>query len=290
MVRSKTKPKRLPRKNEMAAICGDLAESSCFFRFSWETAEICPHSIGHVRKTSGSTPGFLDNRGVRGKFSFGLGCLSSLSVGLGFLVLVGCAGVSSSSPQAIGSGAAQLAVSPATMNFGNVTVGKNKALGGNLTAGSSDITVSSAAWTGSGYSVSGITFPTTVSAGKSVPFTVTFIPQAAGTASGNVTFYSDAENSPGVEALSGVGTQASQHSVALSWDASTSQVAGYNLYRGTVSGGPYTKINSGLDASTNYSDASVQSGQTYYYVTTAVDSQGTESGYSNQAQAVIPSN
>jgi len=266
-----------------------LPKCSCFFRFSWESAEVCPDSIGHVRKISGSIPGFLDNRSVRGKFSLGLRCLSSLFVGLGLLVLVGCVGASSSSPQAAGSGAGQLAVSPATMNFRNVAVGKNKALGGNLTAGSSDITVSSAAWTGSGYSVSGITFPTTVPAGKSVPFTVTFTPQAAGTASGNVTFYSDAENSPGVEALSGVGTQASQQSVALSWDASTSQVAGYNVYRGTVSGGPYTKINSGLDASTNYADASVQPGQTYYYVTTAVDSQGTESSYSNQAQAVIPS-
>jgi hypothetical protein len=175
------------------------------------------------------------------------------------------------------------------MNFGNVAVGNNKALGGTLTAGSSDITVSSAAWTGQGYSVSGITFPATVPAGKSVPFTVTFTPQATGNASGSVTFYSDATNSPDVEALSGVGTQAGQHSVALSWNASTSQVAGYNVYRGSTSGGPYTKINSGLDASTNYTDSSVQSGQTYYYVTTAVDSQGTESVYSNQAQAVIPS-
>jgi len=227
---------------------------------------------------------------VQGKFSFGLRCLCSLFVGLGLLVFVGCAGVSSGSQQGTGSGVGQLVVSPATMNFGNVAVGGNKVLGGNLTAGSSDITVSSAAWTGQGYVVSGITFPATVPAGKSVPFTVTFTPQAAGNATGNVTFYSDATNSPGVEALSGAGTQTSQHSVALSWDASTSQVAGYNVYRGTTNGGPYTKINSGLDASTNYTDQSVQSGLSYYYVTTAVDSQGAESSYSNQAQAVIPAN
>lgn len=231
----------------------------------------------------------LDNGRVRGKFPFSPVYLGSLLVGLGLLGLVGCVGVSSSSQQTTGSGTGQLAVAPATMNFGDVAVGNNKALGGTLTAGSTDITVSSAAWTGAGYSVSGITFPVTVAAGKSVPFTVTFTPQAAGNASGSVTFYSDATNSPGAEALSGVGTQASQHSVALSWDASSSQVAGYNVYRGSTSGGPYTKINSGLETATNYTDSAVQSGQTYYYVTTAVSSQGIESSYSNQAQAVIPS-
>ena len=38
----------------------------------------------------------------------------------------------------------------------------------------------------------------------------------------------------------------------------------------------------------NYTDASVQNGSTYYYVTTAVDSSGTESSYSNEAQAIVP--
>jgi fibronectin type 3 domain-containing protein len=43
------------------------------------------------------------------------------------------------------------------------------------------------------------------------------------------------------------------------------------------------------NAATSFVDGSVQSGQTYYYVVTAVDTSGTESGYSNQVQAVIPS-
>jgi fibronectin type 3 domain-containing protein len=75
----------------------------------------------------------------------------------------------------------------------------------------------------------------------------------------------------------------------LSWNASTStSITGYNVYRGTVSGGPYSKINSALDTSMSYSDSTVQSGQTYYYVTTAVDSAGVESSYSSGVQAVIP--
>jgi len=173
------------------------------------------------------------------------------------------------------------------MSFGNVAVGKNSVHTGTLTAGSSDITVSSAAWNGDGYSVSGITFPATVPAGQSVQFSVTFAPQTAGNSSGSITFDSDATNSPSTETLSGAGTQVSQHSVALTWDASA-QATGYNVYRGSVSGGPYSKINSTLNPSTNYTDSSVQSGQTYYYVTTAVDSQGAESSYSNQAQAAVP--
>jgi hypothetical protein len=43
-----------------------------------------------------------------------------------------------------------------------------------------------------------------------------------------------------------------------------------------------------LDSTTGYTDASVQSGQTYYYVTTAVDSSSVESGYSNEVTGVVP--
>jgi fibronectin type 3 domain-containing protein len=65
-------------------------------------------------------------------------------------------------------------------------------------------------------------------------------------------------------------------------------VAGYNVYRGTVSGGPYSQINSSLQSGTSYTDDTVAAGETFYYVTTAVDSSGLESDYSNQAEAVIP--
>jgi fibronectin type 3 domain-containing protein len=65
-------------------------------------------------------------------------------------------------------------------------------------------------------------------------------------------------------------------------------VIGYNVYRGTTSGGPYTKIVSAPQAGTTYTDSAVQSGWTYFYVVTAVDSNGNESSYSNEATAVIP--
>jgi len=216
-----------------------------------------------------------------------IGCLLAVPV---ILALAGCQGVSSASKQATNPNppAGQLAVTPATMSFGNVAVGSNSVQQGKLTAGTSDVTVSSAAWNGQGYSLSGITFPATVPAGQSVGFSVTFAPQASGSTPGSVTFDSDATNSPTTETLTGSGTQASQHSVALSWDASTSQVIGYNVYRRVGSSGSYTKLNSSVNATTSYTDTSVQSGQTYDYVTTAVDSSNVESAYSNQATAAIP--
>jgi Abnormal spindle-like microcephaly-assoc'd, ASPM-SPD-2-Hydin len=184
----------------------------------------------------------------------------------------------------------QLAVSPTALSFGNVTVGNEAQLGGTLTAGSTDITVTSADWSGTGYTLSDITFPVTIPAGTNVPFTVTFTPQAKGVAAGSVSFFSNATNSPTVQTWTGTGTQTSPHSVALSWNAIHSQVSGYNVYRGAVSGGPYSKLTSTLDPNTSYTDNGVQDGQTYYYVTTAVDSGGQESSYSNQAQAIIPQN
>jgi fibronectin type 3 domain-containing protein len=81
------------------------------------------------------------------------------------------------------------------------------------------------------------------------------------------------------------------HSVTLSWTASTSTgVTGYYVYRGTTSG-QYTKLNPTAPVSgtqLTFTDTSVQSGTTYYYAVTAVDSSNVESSYSNQATASIP--
>jgi len=182
-----------------------------------------------------------------------------------------------------------LAVAPTSMAFGNVIVGTNAQLTGTLTASGESVTVSSDILNGPAFAVSGISFPVTIPAGQQAQFTVTFTPSATGAASGSVSFTSNAANSPTIETFTGTGTPAPQHSVNLSWTASNSQnISGYNVYRGVKSGGPYSKINPVLDASTLYTDTTVADGQTYYYVTTAVNSSNEESSYSNQATAVIP--
>jgi hypothetical protein len=79
------------------------------------------------------------------------------------------------------------------------------------------------------------------------------------------------------------------HSVTLNWVASASpNIAGYNVYRGTSSGGPYTLLNASPVGATTYLDTTVQAGVTYYYVATAVDTSNNESIQSNEAQAAVP--
>ena len=182
-----------------------------------------------------------------------------------------------------------LNVSPTSLSFGNVVVGSSSSKTVTLSnSGNSSVTVSSGSTSGPGFSITGLTFPFTVAAGRSATATIQFAPQASGSVSGSASFASNATDSPTVISLSGSGVTATQHSVNLTWTASTSTISGYNIYRGTQSGGPYVKINSTLESSTAYTDSTVQSGTTYYYVVTAVDSSGSESNYSNQATAVIP--
>jgi hypothetical protein len=147
--------------------------------------------------------------------------------------------------------------------------------------------VSSASWNGTGFSLGGISFPVTIPAGQSVPFTVTFAPQTTGPVNGTVSFLSNASNSPTNETLGGSGVQATPHSVGLSWNPDASTVQGYYVYRGAQTGGPYAKIST-LQPGTSYVDAGVLSGQTYHYVVTALGTNSQESAYSNEAVAVIP--
>ena len=118
---------------------------------------------------------------------------------------------------------------------------------------------------------------------------VTFAPAAAGSATGSVTITSNATNSPAKVTLTGTGV-AQTHAVNLNWSSSTSSVAGYNVYSSRVSGGPYLKLNSTPMATTSYTDATVQPGLTYFYVTTAVGSGSgsPESGFSAEVSAVVP--
>jgi hypothetical protein len=181
-----------------------------------------------------------------------------------------------------------LSVNPGSIDFGSVIVGQSATKSGTLTASGSSVTVSSANSTTSEFSLSGLTLPVTLSPGQSVSYNVTFKPQASGSTAANLNFVSNASTSTVAESLTGSGTAAPSHSVDLSWSASASTVAGYNLYRGTTAAGPFTKLNSVLDAGTTFTDNNVVAGSTYYYVATSVDTSGTESGYSNAVSAVVP--
>jgi hypothetical protein len=189
---------------------------------------------------------------------------------------------------ATGTTPGQLAVNPAIANFGSVTVGSTQNQTGSITASGASVTISSVSSSNPEFTLTGLSLPVTLSASQSASFTLRFAPQASGAASATITFTSNATNPPVAASLTGTGIAAPQHNVSLSWTPSTSTVTGYNVYRGTQSGGPYVALNSTAEAGTRYTDNSVQAGQNYYYVVTAVDGSGNESVYSNQAQAVVP--
>jgi Abnormal spindle-like microcephaly-assoc'd, ASPM-SPD-2-Hydin len=208
-------------------------------------------------------------------------CRLSIALAVGLLGAsssVGCAGVVSE------GGRGQLAPSLSSISFGNVVVGNTSSQPitvtntGNASASISQINVS-----GTGFSTSGPRPPLTLTPGQSTSVIVVFAPAGYGSFTGSVSMVSSATNSPAVISLSG-----SSYANVLNWVASKSTVVGYNVYRGTQSGGPYTKLNSSLIMSTTFTDTSVEAGQTYFYVVRAVDSSNVESIYSNQASATVP--
>jgi hypothetical protein len=85
------------------------------------------------------------------------------------------------------------------------------------------------------------------------------------------------------------GAGQNKHAVTLTWNASSSPVVGYNVYRSTVKGRDYAKINAALvTEGLSYKDETVESGKTYYYVTRAVDAKGNESKNSTEVVAKVP--
>ncbi len=197
---------------------------------------------------------------------------------------------SSSGTLTVSTGTFLLAASPTQLNFGSVNVSSNGIQNVTFTnSGSSNVTISNIAVSGAGFNAGGGAAGLILSPGQTTPVSVTFAPAAVGSASGKVTMTSNATNSPTTIALIGTGV-AQGHSVDLIWTASTSSVSGYNVYSSRVSGGPYVKLNPTAMAATSYTDTTVQPGQTYYYVTTAVASGAgnSESRFSGEVSAVIP--
>jgi hypothetical protein len=189
------------------------------------------------------------------------------------------------------SSAAQLVASSTSLSFGNVIIGDTPSQQVTLkNAGNASAEISNVSLSGSGYTLGGLTSKVVLAPDQSATLTVEFDPKAAGNLPGKVTISSNAANSLLVIQLSGAGAQeGQQHSVALNWDESTSQVMGYFVYRSSKLSGPYAKLNPEASPETSYTDSSVLSGQTYFYVVTSVNSENIESAYSKQVSVTVPS-
>lgn len=171
---------------------------------------------------------------ARGKFL--LNYLAAVSGALflsgALLLLNGCQGVSANNSQ---PAPGVLQSNPTSLSFGDVTVGHNQPLAVTVTnTGASSVTISQVQTSSSAFTESGITAPLTLGPGTNATLRVTFTPTAAGSATGTLTFTSNASNPTLTVALSGTGTTTSgQLGVSASTIAVGDVVVGTS---GTASG------------------------------------------------------
>ena len=129
----------------------------------------------------------------------------------------------------------------------------------------------------------------TLAANATCTVVVVFTPTATGTRTGSLVVTdntNDVAGSTQIVTLTGTCI----HDVVLSWtDSPSGGIAGYDIFRGTTSGGENTTpLNSTPVSSATYVDTNVTPGSTYYYVVTAVASNGTQSPASNEASGAVP--
>jgi hypothetical protein len=154
------------------------------------------------------------------------------------------------------------------------------------------VTVSSAIVLGTGFTVSGASFPLTLNPNQTATLSVQFDPTTTGAATGTLTIVSTSLTSPtAVVSLSGTGESATSYEVNLTWSAPSSSsvpITGYNVYRAISGSTSYQQINTSLVTVTSYSDTTVQAGETYDYMVESVDASDVTSTPSNMASVTTP--
>jgi trimeric autotransporter adhesin len=115
---------------------------------------------------------------------------------------------------------------------------------------------------------------------------IAFTPSTPGQRTATLSVTDTASGGPQTASLTGTGIS----DVILSWSASTSSgIVGYNVYRGTTSGGEgSTPLNSTPITGTTYVDANVTPGRTYYHFLKSVASDGELSAPSSETEATVP--
>jgi hypothetical protein len=190
------------------------------------------------------------------------------------------------------AGVSTLNVSASAITFGDVNLNSPSTQSLTLTStGSAVVTVSSATVSGTGFSVSGASFPLALAPNQTVVLSVQFDPTTAGAVSGTLTLTSSSSTGD-TNAISLTGTGASSaYQVNLAWDApagSSDPVAGYNVYRAGNGSASYELLNTSPVTQTTYADSTVAINQTYNYYVESVDASGDTSAPSNTASINVP--
>jgi hypothetical protein len=192
----------------------------------------------------------------------------------------------------INQGTSTLSINATTVAFGPVTLNTPATQTVTLSStGTASVTVNSVVLTGTAFTLTGPTFPATLTPGQTAILDVEFDPTAVGVATGTLTVTSTSSgNGTSVIALTGTGMAAS-YAVDLSWDAPTSStdpVAGYNVYRSPSGSSTYQLLNSSVNTETTYVDSAVQNGQSYDYIVESVDDSGVESVPTSPIAVTVP--
>jgi chitobiase/beta-hexosaminidase-like protein/ASPM-SPD-2-Hydin domain-containing protein len=134
-------------------------------------------------------------------------------------------------------------ISPASLSFGDVSVGGSASQAITLTSsGAAPLTVSSATISGSGFSSSGTSFPQTLSPGQSMVLNIKFAPTSTVASNGQIVILTNAVNQSTVDvALSGQGQTGGAISVGPS--SATVSVNGNQQFTATVTGLTNTGVN-----------------------------------------------
>jgi hypothetical protein len=156
------------------------------------------------------------------------------------------------------------------------------------TRGGSSLTLQQNSVSGADFTTTGIGQGITLGPGQYVTLAVSFEPSGVGKANGMASLTSSTSSSPINLPLTGNGVIAG-HLAIVDWDASTSVVVGYNIYRNSALDVSWTRLNSSPVTTTSYTDWDVQSGGFYLYSVKSVSSSNYESTFSKTAQVTIPS-
>lgn len=186
-----------------------------------------------------------------------------------------------------------ISINSTSIAFGDVSLNTPATQTITLTStGALPLIVTSLTISGTGFSVSGATFPLTLSLGQTVTLSVVFDPTTAGAVTGQLLIVSDSLANPTETVnLSGTG-QTGSYEVNLTWNAPTSStdpVAGYNIYRSPSGSSSYQLMGSVSSSQLSYSDTNnIQGGQAYDYIVESVDTSGNASSPSNVVAVTIP--
>ena len=155
----------------------------------------------------------------------------------------------------------QLTVSTSSVAFGNVTVKTTSTKSVTLTSsGTGPLTISRASLAGTGFTMTGASFPTTLQPNQSVTLQVSFDPTVAGAATGSITVTSDAASGGTAQiALSGTGTAAPAPQLTVS----TNSLAFGTVNIGTPATSPLTLTSTGTSAVTVSAASITGAGFTY---------------------------